>query len=123
MGGLLSGFINVSGAVACRSPSTWDPFAAMTTETFVIAIPWLIVFIAWLAFQRLHERLRAIEAKLNKLLASQGISAFQEPSAEVLALVHSGKKIEAMKMYRKQTGVGLKDAKEVIDATPSRQQA
>jgi large subunit ribosomal protein L7/L12 len=37
-------------------------------------------------------------------------------SAEVLDLVRSGQPIHAIKLYREQTGVGLKQAKDVIDA-------
>jgi len=36
-------------------------------------------------------------------------------SAEVLELVRRGLKIQAIKRYRDQTGVGLKEAKDVID--------
>jgi large subunit ribosomal protein L7/L12 len=36
-------------------------------------------------------------------------------SAEVLDLVRQGQPIHAIKLYRQQTGVGLKEAKDVID--------
>ena len=36
-------------------------------------------------------------------------------SAEVLDMVRQGRKIQAIKIYRDQTGVGLKEAKDVID--------
>ena len=36
-------------------------------------------------------------------------------SAEVLDLVRQGRKINAIKVYREQTGVSLKEAKDVID--------
>ena len=35
--------------------------------------------------------------------------------AEVYALAHQGKKIEAIKRYRELTGVGLKEAKDYVD--------
>ncbi|WP_420468401.1 ribosomal protein L7/L12 [Panacagrimonas sp.] len=37
------------------------------------------------------------------------------PDAEVQALARSGNKIEAIKRYRKATGLGLKESKDVID--------
>lgn len=37
-------------------------------------------------------------------------------SKEVLAAVDSGRKIQAIKLYRAETGVDLKDAKKAIDA-------
>jgi hypothetical protein len=40
----------------------------------------------------------------------------QEPSAEVLALVHKGERVSAIKMYRKQTDAELKEAINVIDS-------
>ncbi len=35
--------------------------------------------------------------------------------AEVVALAQGGKKIEAIKRYRELTGVGLREAKDVVD--------
>lgn len=87
----------------------------MKNDTLIIVAFWLAV--AWFVLQRLHVRLCAIEAKLNKLLALQGVdgNALQEPSAEVLALAQSGKRISAIKAYRRQTDAELKEAKEVIE--------
>jgi ribosomal protein L7/L12 len=39
--------------------------------------------------------------------------------AELLVLVAEGRKIEAIKLYRQKTGVGLKEAKDFIIARPS----
>lgn len=36
--------------------------------------------------------------------------------AEVKALVDSGKKINAIKLYRERTGLGLKEAKDAVEA-------
>ncbi len=38
------------------------------------------------------------------------------PSAQVLALIQAGRKIEAIKQYRIETGAGLKDAKDAVEA-------
>ena len=35
---------------------------------------------------------------------------------EVLAILESGRKIQAIKLYRERTGVGLKEAKEAVEA-------
>jgi hypothetical protein len=40
---------------------------------------------------------------------------FPEPSAEVLDAVDRGNKIQAIKLYRQDTGLGLREAKDVID--------
>jgi ribosomal protein L7/L12 len=42
----------------------------------------------------------------------QGIAG---PSGKVLELVRQGNKIEAIKAYREETGLGLKEAKDAID--------
>ena len=39
----------------------------------------------------------------------------KEPSAQVCTLYRQGKKIAAIKMYRDETGVGLKEAKEMVE--------
>ena len=39
-----------------------------------------------------------------------------EPSDEVVALAARGRQIEAIKLLRQEHGLGLKEAKEVVDA-------
>jgi large subunit ribosomal protein L7/L12 len=46
--------------------------------------------------------------------SSSGLPAGAVPP-ELLALILSGKKIQAIKMYRQMTGMGLKDAKDIVD--------
>jgi hypothetical protein len=51
--------------------------------------------------------------------AGQRTEPSQEPDsleAQVLALMGSGQKIEAIKLYRQQTGCGLKNAKDAVEA-------
>ena len=43
------------------------------------------------------------------------------PSDEVLALVREGRKIQAIKLYRERTGVGLREAKGAVEALQSGQ--
>lgn len=42
-----------------------------------------------------------------------------EPSDEVVALATNGRQIEAIKLLRQEQGLGLKEAKEVVDALRS----
>ncbi len=37
------------------------------------------------------------------------------PSSRVMELLAGGKKIEAIKVYREETGVGLREAKDAVD--------
>lgn len=42
--------------------------------------------------------------------------AAADPEQQILQLLAAGKKIEAIKLYREQMGVGLKDAKDAVEA-------
>ncbi len=60
-------------------------------------------------------RLTRLERKMNQIAERLGI----EPSPsdpQVQELLGQGRKINAIKLYREQTGVGLKEAKEAIDS-------
>lgn len=48
--------------------------------------------------------------------ASPGDAAADDDNEQLLALVRAGKKIEAIRMYRETHRVGLKDAKQAVDA-------
>lgn len=67
-------------------------------------------------------RLRRLEAKLDLLLRHAGL-VYHDPatpdglSEEVKALADDpSQKIAAIKLHREQTGVGLKDAKDAVEA-------
>lgn len=60
-------------------------------------------------------RLRAIERKLDIIMNSLGLAAEQDNMETLRNLVRQGRKIEAIKQYREETGVGLAEAKAVID--------
>jgi Ribosomal protein L7/L12 C-terminal domain len=60
-------------------------------------------------------RWRSIERKLDLILANLGIDPNQGLDRQISDLVRSGQKIEAIKLYREQTGVGLKEAKDYVE--------
>jgi ribosomal protein L7/L12 len=77
----------------------------------------------------LVPRIRAIEQQLKVISDHLGIDCPPFPGAaavdmakgggvppDVVALAAAGKKIHAIKRYREITGVGLKEAKDVVDA-------
>jgi large subunit ribosomal protein L7/L12 len=73
----------------------------------------------------LEQRLQLAEARISTLQAGDGGSSPQvddmwttDRFAEVRKLVRSGNIIEAIKLYREQTGVGLREAKDAVDAMP-----
>ncbi len=64
------------------------------------------------------RRLRRLEEQVALLSEKLGLT-FADPGAgmpsEVVALARSGNKIQAIKRYRELTGVGLAEAKDVVD--------
>lgn len=63
-------------------------------------------------------RLRRVERKLDLILKHLGIDAggAETVSEAVRALVDRGEKIAAIKRHRDETGVGLAEAKEAVEA-------
>lgn len=61
-------------------------------------------------------QLDRIEHKLDAILAHLGLNVPTQGFDEVLTLARTGKKIEAIKVYREKTGVGLAEAKAAVDA-------
>lgn len=61
-------------------------------------------------------RLARIDRKLDVILKQLGIDATADVNPRVLELVRSGQKIEAIKLYRDETGVGLKEAKDFVES-------
>ena len=64
------------------------------------------------------RRLRRLEEQVALLSEKLGLP-FDDPGAgmpsEVVELARNGRKIEAIKRYRELTGVGLAEAKDVVD--------
>ncbi|MBS0264819.1 MAG: ribosomal protein L7/L12 [Planctomycetes bacterium] len=56
-----------------------------------------------------------IERKLDLILDHLGINPHQDVDQKILDCLQSGQKIEAIKLYREQTGVGLKEAKDYVE--------
>mgnify|MGYP000009117772 FL=1 len=63
-----------------------------------------------------NERLKQRVAHLERLLNASGEAIDLALSPSERALVLDGRKLEAVKAYRDRTGVGLKTAKEAVDA-------
>lgn len=61
------------------------------------------------------QRLKRIERKVDLLLRHLQLDSDQGVDPKVLELMQAGRKIEAIKLYREQTGVGLKEAKDYVE--------
>lgn len=72
---------------------------------------------------RLEQRVARLEALVAQLAAGAGVDASPaalaglspEGRAEVQRLKAAGQEIQAIKYVREQTGLGLKDAKDLVD--------
>lgn len=68
---------------------------------------------------RLEQKVDFLLKELNlteKEAANAAAAALSDPIlAETIALLRQGKTVQAVAFYREQKGVGLKEAKEVID--------
>lgn len=68
----------------------------------------------------LKRRVTNLESQVTFLLRDLGIAYPELPrwqaSPEIMELVRRGRKTEAIKLFRQETGAGLKDAKEFIES-------
>lgn len=61
------------------------------------------------------QRVARVERKLDLVLDHLGLDGEDPRMGEVLSLVRTDKKIQAIKVYREITGAGLKEAKDAVD--------
>ncbi|MCF1599012.1 ribosomal protein L7/L12 [Streptomyces muensis] len=61
------------------------------------------------------QRVARVERKLDLVLEHLGLNGEDPRMGEVVSLVRTDKKIQAIKVYREITGAGLKEAKEAVD--------
>lgn len=93
-------------------------FATLEFSDYAI-IAWIVVVFAGGAVYatRQPNDLRRLERKLDALLKHQGVSLPPILSDEVQRLARDpARKIEALKLHREQTGLGLADAKADVEA-------
>ena len=98
----------------------------MTTTLALIVLCACVVFVLiQLRFNALAGRIAALsrlEAKVDLLLKNANIK--YDPAAsvsdDVIEALRRGAKIEAIKRYREQTGAGLKEAKDFVEALQNR---
>lgn len=77
-----------------------------------------VILLVLVSYGNLTARLRGIERKLNALLRHHGVDPSQglTLSDRVKQIAADpARKIEAIKVYREETGAGLAEAKEAIE--------
>jgi ribosomal protein L7/L12 len=67
--------------------------------------------------QTLQARVATLEAQMSALLRHFGAVNLEADALqdEIMRLVRANQKIEAIKLYRERTGVGLAEAKTFVD--------
>ncbi len=68
-----------------------------------------------------ERKLSQLEQKVDKILSHLGIGTESPVPPEVGGLLQAGRRIEAIKVYRRATGVSVNEAEEVIDRLASKQ--
>jgi ribosomal protein L7/L12 len=58
---------------------------------------------------------RRLQRKVDLILTHLGLDPDQGVDEKIMELVKAGKKIEAVKLYREQTGVELYEAKDYVE--------
>ena len=84
---------------------------------------WIIFFCglgAWAELRRMHDRLRALESRVDSVREHLGITPKTTVPPEVEGLIKAGRKIEAIKAYRRATGAGLVEAKDHVERIEAR---
>lgn len=80
---------------------------------------WMSTSMQGLKIDRIEHRVERLERKMNRIILHLGIDSDdatpQEPNA-IRELLLQGRKIDAIKAYRADYNVGLKEAKDAIDA-------
>jgi ribosomal protein L7/L12 len=98
-------------------------------ETFGISALWvlavLLLAILGARIKGLQSRMGVmsrLEAKVDLLLKQANITfdPYANVPPEIAQAVRDGKKIEAIKLYRQSSGLGLKEAKEYIEGVERR---
>jgi Ribosomal protein L7/L12 C-terminal domain len=56
-----------------------------------------------------------LERKVDLILSHLGLDPHEGLDGKIVELVKSGQKIQAIKLYREQTGAGLKDARDYVE--------
>jgi len=88
----------------------------MDSYWFLCFIPLAILLFARTGSQAVELRLQRIERKLDAIINHLGIVMNSGVDPQIIELVQAGKKIEAIKLYRESTGVGLKEAKDFVES-------
>ncbi len=86
-----------------------------STTILLVSILVVVVFSLFARGNGDSTGLRMLDRKLDLLLKQLGVDPNEGLDDQIQQLLKSGQKIEAIRLYRMQSGVGLKDAKEFLE--------
>ena len=87
------------------------------TFWLVVALFLVVLGSSWTAAANNNGlRLARLERKVDLILTHLGLDPNQGVNLEIMDLMKAGQKIQAIKLYREQTGVGLKEAKDYVES-------
>ena len=89
---------------------------------FLAAILIVLVLFRLSVLEKRMVTLSRLDGKVDALLKHAGIAydPYENLSDDVIRAVQQGEKIQAIKHYRAETGVGLREAKEFIEKVQRR---
>ncbi len=88
---------------------------------FAVSLLTAIIGRVWPMPDPSAKRIAYLERRVSELSKRLGVE--EAPLTEVQELVTQGRKINAIKLYREQTGVGLREAKEAVDSLEAQMKA
>ena len=100
-------------------------FAALDLSDYVIVAILILLFSGGTAVvlkPRDKRQLNRLEGKVDALLRHAGLTteASVELPPDVLDAIRAGNKIEAIRLYRAATGIGLAEAKDAVERAQDR---
>ena len=93
-----------------------------SVATFLGALLIMLALFRLFTLEKRMDRLSVLDGKVEALLKQARVqyNPFDGLSGQVIDAIKRQKKIEAIKHYRSETGVGLKEAKEFIEEVQRR---
>ena len=87
----------------------------MNLEYLLIAFIILFAVSSIFNLSRPSNRLARLERKIDLLIKHAGIDPYADVPSDVIAAIKADNLLEAIRLYRKATGVSLKEAKELVE--------
>jgi hypothetical protein len=108
-------------AAYCELRANFVRLSPMEMKTFIIDAGLVLIGFLIGRFSAPRERTTTVYKPRAGVPASFAKPGGNPADAEIVAAIHEGRKIEAIKLYREVYGTDLKDAKDAVDALQAQQ--